>query len=75
MRMPVAMARRFQSTHPVRGATGLMVSEGRSSAFQSTHPVRGATDMTPAELKTLRISIHAPREGCDRPIGKNGLFG
>ena len=23
--------------------SGLMVSEGRSSAFQSTHPVRGAT--------------------------------
>ena len=31
---------RFQSTHPVRGATNDM---SRTESFQSTHPVRGAT--------------------------------
>ena len=35
-------------------------------AFQSTHPVRGATDYHAVTTITLGISIHAPREGCDR---------
>ena len=36
------------------------------SVFQSTHPVRGATyDMVETQHAIL-ISIHAPREGCDR---------
>ena len=33
--------------------------------FQSTHPVRGATDTENQDKTMSRISIHAPREGCD----------
>ena len=43
MRQKMKKLHRFQSTHPVRGATrdaqGVMSGDG----FQSTHPVRGAT--------------------------------
>ena len=38
--------------------------------FQFTHPGRGATvEMTTLELLDL-VSIHAPREGCDRQEGQ-----
>ena len=37
--------------------------------FQSTHPVRGATGGVVELLERNRISIHAPREGCDVPSG------
>ena len=37
---------RFQSTHPVRGATRLSKEVVESGKFQSTHPVRGATSVT-----------------------------
>ena len=33
----------FQSTHPLRGATQLVLQAGTLSLFQSTHPLRGAT--------------------------------
>ena len=33
----------FQSTHPVRGATGNSGGSLYEAVFQSTHPVRGAT--------------------------------
>ena len=33
--------------------------------FQSTHPARGATAYTMLSDSLTRISIHAPREGCD----------
>ncbi len=34
---------RFQSTHPLRGATHVGLVTGATAAFQSTHPLRGAT--------------------------------
>ena len=34
---------RFQSTHPVRGATAADLINDNPTQFQSTHPVRGAT--------------------------------
>ena len=56
----------FQSTHPVRGATLTLILRRSPTIFQSTHPVRGATPLPPAiGTEQLRISIHAPREGCD----------
>ena len=56
----------FQSTHPVRGATGSsLVQAIRNKKFQSTHPVRGATLEITVNAKDKTISIHAPREGCD----------
>ena len=33
--------------------------------FQSTHPVRGATAVVGDNIDFLKISIHAPRAGCD----------
>ena len=56
---------KFQSTHPVWGATCALPRQTRRRAFQSTHPVWGATNA--ARLRRLKtaISIHAPRMGCD----------
>ena len=56
----------FQFTHPGRGATPEgMMSWRVSFLFQFTHPGRGAT-MTPKRSRPgTRVSIHAPREGCD----------
>ena len=56
---------KFQSTHPVRGATNAQQAERTFIEFQSTHPVRGATDAEFAYRQVMSISIHAPREGCD----------
>ena len=56
---------KFQSTHPVRGATSLNGWSGRLDLFQSTHPVRGATFNSVSHRPPEVISIHAPREGCD----------
>ena len=36
-----------------------------SSVFQSTHPVRGATRGPRRPNRRRKISIHAPRAGCD----------
>ena len=55
----------FQSTHPVRGATWFANRVRRNGLFQSTHPVRGATAEAHRCRKAERISIHAPRAGCD----------
>ena len=56
----------FQSTHPVWGATGITVVEiPQDMRFQSTHPVWGATPAHSFCPKHSRISIHAPRVGCD----------
>ena len=43
-------------------------SVNAANIFQSTHPVRGATGHAPLTEMTPQISIHAPREGCDRPV-------
>ena len=56
----------FQSTHPLRGATGASKSAYAGlSVFQSTHPLRGATSADSLFLPSYRISIHAPLAGCD----------
>ena len=55
----------FQSTHPVRGATLATSATSGGISFQSTHPVRGATRLDITRPRGQRISIHAPREGCD----------
>ena len=57
---------RFQSTHPLRGATRNEANHIAQNRFQSTHPLRGAT-LQQQETQRLRdISIHAPLAGCDR---------
>ena len=39
--------------------------DAMTQAFQSTHPVRGATCSRHVPASSSKISIHAPREGCD----------
>ena len=56
---------KFQSTHPVRGATLLRRGQIQIRGFQSTHPVRGATEEEDVMRYNSIISIHAPRAGCD----------
>ena len=58
--------KQFQSTHPVWGATWkrIPVAPGHLR-FQSTHPVWGATLPDRPSPHTGKISIHAPRVGCD----------
>ena len=58
----------FQSTHPLRGATWISSRPHARALFQSTHPLRGATAPFLCGLGGVRISIHAPLAGCDRPI-------
>ena len=56
----------FQSTHPVWGATSMRRSKHTGySLFQSTHPVWGATLAKVVFGVGHKISIHAPRVGCD----------
>ena len=43
----------------------MSVCAGSLRSFQSTHPVRGATRDHRVVKLADRISIHAPREGCD----------
>ena len=59
---------RFQSTHPVRGATKRAKTNLVNAQFQSTHPVRGATTHKQVCFVIPIISIHAPRAGCDLKI-------
>ena len=40
----------------------------RMSRFQFTHPGRGATAYPRASVSLSRVSIHAPREGCDADL-------
>ena len=57
----------FQSTHPARGATNVIIEQEQGLlTFQSTHPARGATGAVTHRMGVAEISIHAPREGCDR---------
>ncbi len=61
----------FQFTHPVRGATLMTMQDQNTPTFQFTHPVRGATAGAEQQGAIFRVSIHAPRAGCDsaRSIG------
>ena len=55
----------FQFTHPGRGATNVRTQDAFCSVFQFTHPGRGATIAKNETRRHKRVSIHAPREGCD----------
>ena len=58
----------FQFTHPGRGATRHRTKDYARIMFQFTHPGRGATKPELLDGDKERVSIHAPREGCDSPI-------
>ena len=55
----------FQFTHPVWGATNGEEPSVAFAKFQFTHPVWGATQLVTDSPQGLRVSIHAPRVGCD----------
>ena len=57
----------FLSTLPARGATGHAPSLPSAGTFLSTLPARGATTRPPYPCGASHISIHAPREGSDKP--------
>ena len=59
---------KFQSTHPLRGATKSIAFAKILIPFQSTHPLRGATMQLSIVLPLRIISIHAPLAGCDTII-------
>ena len=42
-------------------------------SFQSTHPARGATARESWDYPEFDVSIHAPREGCDKNSGSREL--
>ena len=57
---------KFQFTHPGKGATQIVATPNLShSLFQFTHPGKGATRTQPHIDIEVRVSIHAPWEGCD----------
>ena len=64
-RLEFVTHKRFQFTHPGRGATKTMTKKTRTRKFQFTHPGRGATEGRGVPRPQARVSIHAPREGCD----------
>ena len=55
----------FQSTRPLRGATGIWLAFFKIELFQSTRPLRGATVWCNFLLTVMDISIHAPLAGRD----------
>ena len=62
----VQALKRFQSTHPSRGATLALTAQSvYQPEFQSTHPSRGATRSGLRYPEHGAISIHAPRAGRD----------
>ena len=58
----------FQFTHPVWGATPATGQVTEPPKFQFTHPVWGATIRQYGTVGYGRVSIHAPRVGCDNLI-------
>ena len=63
---------KFLSTLPARGATpDFQAAKAVMNIFLSTLPARGATEGSVNSMKAAWISIHAPREGSDRPIFAN----
>ena len=57
---------KFQSTHPARGATRYPTPLLRQPPNFNPRTPRGVRQLsTPKVVQAIRISIHAPREGCD----------
>ena len=58
----------FQSTRPMRGATGTSARVHVPFRFQSTRPMRGATATRDNHAARNGGSIHAPRAGRDMDL-------
>ena len=68
----IGLANTFQSTHPGWGATSGARGRLNCGVFQSTHPGWGATADSTASTRVARVSIHAPRVGCDKAARVGG---
>ena len=66
-------SRKFQSTHPVRGATIYTHIADADKAFQSTHPVRGATRRHPPYAVAFVFQSTHPVRGATRPCSRRSL--
>ena len=66
---------KFQSTHPVRGATWSWADHSLVAAISIHAPREGCDQEAHAHRVVIRISIHAPREGCDSAIFCGGSSG
>ena len=60
------MPKIFQSTHPVRGATWVLMLHPGDLAISIHAPREGCDRFAPCFSTVWGISIHAPREGCDQ---------
>ena len=60
---------RFQSTHPVRGATLHIMADFMGKGISIHAPREGCDLVGGGAAHASDISIHAPREGCDRGNG------
>ena len=71
---PFELGDEFQFTHPARGATKAVEDKLVDIEFQFTHPARGATAPEDTDEAISKVSIHAPREGCDSKQGEDGYW-
>ena len=65
-RLGALFHRNFNPRTPCGVRPTMRIVSSSTAAFQSTHPVRGATQRREIIVLDGRISIHAPRAGCDR---------
>ena len=65
LRAPWGHGRRFQSTHPLRGATGRTGKHLIQTVISIHAPLAGCDTISSNEVRKLSISIHAPLAGCD----------
>ena len=65
MRMIVLRDLSFNSRTPGGVRLIIILTIITMAQFQFTHPGRGATDKERILNRLQRVSIHAPREGCD----------
>ena len=66
---------KFQSTRPMRGATGCRPTSGTSLVFQSTRPMRGATRMMMAERGVFSFQSTRPMRGATLHAATLAHFG
>ena len=65
---------KFQSTHPLRGATCPASCTRRQSSAISIHaPLAGCDFGVSTPAPSMHISIHAPLAGCDRVHAHGGV--
>ena len=71
-------AAEFQSTHPLRGATGTVLGDTQTDYISIHAPLAGCDPVGGIADASHGISIHAPLAGCDQEIcckalGKDGI--